>query len=242
MPPSVPGYCSLTIPADDSSSAVRVVYARQHRDNAGDGDDKTLFLANCPAGTAMRSAFQEFGEVEDVKMFAVGNSGPAHVAHITFREASSVQKVLALDGKVLPQASFPTDEVIGLERWVQEHGVMNNVNQTALEEKVELFMETYETAEKSQAAAWRAARGQEDDDGFMMVQSKKQKRTIKGGEAGAGSKRKRGKKKELTDFYIWQKRETKRQRIADLRESFEEDKKRIVKLKAARRFKPFGFE
>ena len=55
---------------------------------------------------------------------------PAHVAHITFREASSVQKVLALDGKVLPQASFPTDEVIGLERWVQEHGVMNNVTAT----------------------------------------------------------------------------------------------------------------
>ena len=36
-----------------------------------------------------------------------------------------------------------------------------------------------------------------------------------------GSKRKRSKKKELTDFYVWQKRETKRQRIADLRERFE---------------------
>ena len=57
---------------------------------------------------------------------------PAHVAHITFREASSVQKVLAFDGKALPQASFPTDEVIGLERWVQEHGVMNNVTATHL--------------------------------------------------------------------------------------------------------------
>jgi len=238
----VPGYSSFSCSVE-GSSAVRVVYARQHRDNSGEGDDKTLFLANCPPGCAMRSAFKEFGEVEDVKMFAVGDSGPAHVAHVTFTEESAVQKVLAHDGMQLPEDTLPAEDFIGLERWLQEHVARTNVNQTALEEKVELFMETYETAEKSQAAAWRAARGQEDEEGFMMVQSKKQKRVAKGGEPGAGNpKRKRSKKKELTDFYIWQKRETKRQRIADLRESFEDDKKRIAKLKAARRFKPFGFE
>lgn len=55
----------------------------------------------------------------------------------------------------------------------------------------------------------------------------------------------RGRKKkkktlELKNFYRHQIREAKREQLAKLREKFEEDKARIDRMKAARKFKPFG--
>jgi len=40
------------------------------------------------------------------------------------------------------------------------------------------------------------------------------------------------------DFYQFQIRESKKQKIIELREKFEEDKKRIERMKQERRFKP----
>jgi len=51
--------------------------------------------------------------------------------------------------------------------------------------------------------------------------------------------RKRRKKKELLNFYRFQQRETQRERIADLRRAFEEDKERVAAMRQRRRFKPF---
>ncbi|CAG8817060.1 25808_t:CDS:2, partial [Dentiscutata erythropus] len=47
------------------------------------------------------------------------------------------------------------------------------------------------------------------------------------------------KNKELPDFYRFQMRESKRNKHVELRKKFEEDKKKIERLKAARRFKPY---
>merc|ERR1712194_169082 len=236
---AVPNYSSLALPIAPESSLVRTLYARRHRDNAGDGDDNTLFIANLPPGctsSVLRGGFGVIGTGTDVKIFAVGDNGPAHVAHVSFEDDQCVQKALEYDGTMLPSGltdlMVPTD----MEGWVAEHKIRDNVPTPALQAAVDHFMATYETKEESQRAAWAVARGQEDEDGFTKVVSKNQKRVLKEGGTGGG-KRKRGKKKELTDFYVWQTRETKRQRIADLRESFEDDKKRIAKLKAARKFK-----
>ena len=50
---------------------------------------------------------------------------------------------------------------------------------------------------------------------------------------------KKKKKDVLNDFYSFQSRETKRDRLVKLREQFEDDKNRIAKMKAERKFKPY---
>jgi ribosomal RNA-processing protein 7 len=51
---------------------------------------------------------------------------------------------------------------------------------------------------------------------------------------------KKPKKKEIVlDFYQHQARENKREQLADLRRKFEEDKKKIEKMKETRKFNPF---
>eukprot|EP00658_Telonema_sp_P-2_P020672 TRINITY_DN1818_c0_g1_i2.p1 TRINITY_DN1818_c0_g1~~TRINITY_DN1818_c0_g1_i2.p1 ORF type:complete len:297 (+),score=79.69 TRINITY_DN1818_c0_g1_i2:108-893(+) len=232
-------YKPIAVPS--ATGAARQMFVRRHRDNDGNTKANTIFIANIPPGCStskLRAAFEQIGAVEDLKLFAVGGGGPAHVAHVTFREADALDRFLELDE--FPSAVCDKFVAPSLEEWVAEHQAKNNVSLVDLQSEVDDFMDSYEIKEADQADAWARARGKLDDDGFITVANRgNSKKKLKG---EGGSKRKRSKKKELTDFYIWQTRETKRQRIADLRHSFEEDKKRIAKLKAARKFKPFGFE
>ena len=79
---------------------------------------------------------------------------------------------------------------------------------------------------------------------MTVTYGKKRRRT--GGDSkdakhsGARNKKKKRGSKELQIFYAHQIREAKREQLGRLREKFEEDKARIEKLKAARKFKPFG--
>jgi ribosomal RNA-processing protein 7 len=50
----------------------------------------------------------------------------------------------------------------------------------------------------------------------------------------------KGKKsKEQVDFYRFQMRQAKRERLADLRRKFMEDKAKIAKMKESRKFRPY---
>jgi ribosomal RNA-processing protein 7 len=80
-----------------------------------------------------------------------------------------------------------------------------------------------------------------DEDGFMLVKHRKKKRRTETPKRGKMEKRARLKKKggELKNFYRYQMREEKREKLADLRKKFEEDKIKIASMKLARKFKPF---
>lgn len=53
--------------------------------------------------------------------------------------------------------------------------------------------------------------------------------------------KKKKKAKELTDFYHFQQHERKREGLMKLREQFEQDKARIAKMRADRKFRPQGY-
>ncbi|CCO26433.1 hypothetical protein BN14_00457 [Rhizoctonia solani AG-1 IB] len=96
-----------------------------------------------------------------------------------------------------------------------------------------------------------------DDDGFELVTrggaygktvgggvgvaSKKFELAAKSGGLAAGKKKKKGrdKSKDLEGLYAHEQREKKRKAFMDLRERFDEDKKKVAKLKSMRRFKPY---
>lgn len=95
-----------------------------------------------------------------------------------------------------------------------------------------------------------------DEDGFVIVQSTGKYGRTQEGAGGASVKvaRRRGtaaeledeaarekkrKRFELEDFYRFQRREEKREELANLRSKFREDQEKVKKLKASRNFKPF---
>jgi ribosomal RNA-processing protein 7 len=116
-------------------------------------------------------------------------------------------------------------------------------------------MESYEVAELARRQAQEVARSQPDDDGFVTV-------TYSGGGAVGtksemeesltattpsrrkGNKRTRKKKEaagsaELTDFYRFQRKENRKRTMDDLRRQFDDDLKRVRRLKEEKQYRPF---
>lgn len=90
-----------------------------------------------------------------------------------------------------------------------------------------------------------------EEDGWTVVQRHKgrKKNTSESGVtvgavAAAAATARAAKKRpvEHTDFYRFQQREKRRNDLLDLRERFEEDKRRLAELKAVRKFKPVGWK
>ncbi|KAK0533181.1 hypothetical protein OC835_003091, partial [Tilletia horrida] len=58
-------------------------------------------------------------------------------------------------------------------------------------------------------------------------------------DAAMGPPKKKSKSKDLEDFYRFQTREKNREKLAQLRAKFQEDKLKVAKLKESRKFKPY---
>ena len=131
------------------------------------------------------------------------------------------------------------------------------VKRRFLMEACNAIMEQYEEAEEEAAARARAAAQMPDDDGFVTVVSSKapavgadlEEDVIGGADVAGegrrkGSKRKRKKKEargssELTDFYRFQTKETRRKGLQELRERFEADLAKVQKLKEEKAYRAF---
>jgi ribosomal RNA-processing protein 7 len=136
-------------------------------------------------------------------------------------------------------------------------------NRELLEEECNRVMRQYEEAEAERQRQVTAASSQPDDDGFITVsygtankgdlESSKFPHGIDdnatGGRGGgrrrgrqnetSGRKRKKKKKKvvELTDFYRFQTKETRKQHLHELRQKFEDDLAKVKKMKEERQFR-----
>jgi ribosomal RNA-processing protein 7 len=105
-------------------------------------------------------------------------------------------------------------------------------------------MEQFEAKEEQSKLARDKAATLPDEDGFITVHRKRKRPTTAEEEreayANHKKKRTRGKKRqtELKHFYRFQIREEKRERLAELRQNFEQDKARVQRMKQQRKFRP----
>ncbi|MQM04557.1 hypothetical protein Taro_037361 [Colocasia esculenta] len=116
-----------------------------------------------------------------------------------------------------------------------------------VQQRLDEFMTAYE-AEQEQARKEREAQGAEE--GWTVVVHHKGRKKTTDSESGiaVGSvpqaavedKMAKKKQKELAlDFYRFQKREAQRNEVMMLQSKFEQDKKRLQQLRAARKFRPY---
>ncbi|CAE6398149.1 unnamed protein product [Rhizoctonia solani] len=190
------------------------------------------------------------------------NSG--RTAHIVFLDESSLSRALSLPSSSKDVLSWPpadtSAEPRGLGLYLKRHQLLRPALDT-----VSVHVDTYtqrfdfEQNAKRAAAASQYKKGVPiiDEDGFELVTrggaygktvgggvgvaSKKFELAAKSGELAAGKKKKKGrdKSKDLEGLYAHEQREKKRKAFMQLRERFEEDKKKVAKLKSTRRFKPY---
>ncbi|KAF9973792.1 Ribosomal RNA-processing protein 7 [Actinomortierella ambigua] len=173
-------------------------------------------------------------------------------AYVVFLEEQELQKVLQLKKKKRTWISANADgeqdskhfETLGINKWIQEYRT-RRPNHVDLQLKVDDYMDKFERSEYQAQQAALARVNMVDEDGFTLVTSAGKKGSNTDGVITVQAARAedvkniKPKKKELQDFYRFQMREAKRDKLVELRRKFEEDKQKIEHLKATRRFKPY---
>lgn len=163
------------------------------------------------------------------------------VAYVVFKTTNNVARALEVPSIDLFNETTG-DSIIesGMQLWhTQYQAKILDVEKT--QQYIDEYMAAYDEREREAAEA--AKNSEADADGWITVgkQGKnagfEQKDTVIG---KLEQKMERGKKKkELTNFYTFQIRESKMKNIIELRKKFEDDKKKIESLKQTRRFRPF---
>lgn len=164
---------------------------------------------------------------------ATGSS--LHCAAVLFEDAVAARRALRTP------SAFPAADgeahALGLKGLLDALGSQRQ-DARQLQLGVDSFMSDFERAEGKAAEAKVAFAQAMDADGFTVVRA----RGVAGAEVfeSDNQRRKRARGSILAaDFYRFQKRDAKHERLADLRSKFDEDKARIRKMKEARTFKPY---
>lgn len=110
------------------------------------------------------------------------------------------------------------------------------VNVSELKNKVRKSLQSYEKKESESKKRGKAPK-EPDEDGWITVRHKKGRDPTKTIAMKERNKKKIKKNKKVLNFYAFEIRESKLKRHQELLEKFEEDKKRLAKMRSQRKFK-----
>ncbi|KAH9482217.1 Ribosomal RNA-processing protein 7-like protein A [Psilocybe cubensis] len=172
-------------------------------------------------------------------------------AYVIFLDTSSLDRALASTSK---PRTWPTsdDEPSGLGHYRAMYEAARPPLD-AVRAYADTFVEVYEyeLAKSRQKSKYRKGEAIVDEDGFTLVTRGGAYGKTLGGGVGVASKafqrsgesarnrHHKKEKKEKEGFYAFQKAEKQRSGLIELKRKWEEDKAKVEKLKASRRFKPY---
>jgi ribosomal RNA-processing protein 7 len=112
-----------------------------------------------------------------------------------------------------------------------------------LKDQASSFLKRFEENEEMESLK-RSRESNMDEDGFIQVRYGKKSKVSNPdiNQRSSNKLRRRNNNKklvELTNFYRFQMRENRQNKLMDLRKKFEQDREKVALLKAQRKFKPF---
>lgn len=256
-------YTVLQVKASERSRACRYLYLKEHvsvHQTVEWPQSRTLEIHNIPpyctqdnlrkllngCGEIMRIYLQPKPTTMPLKA-SLGHSSEKHiknvsVAYVVFRKPSGVKNACNLKydcERLLSDKETPL--VSGLRAYIKEYRDIPDVK--LMEEQAEAYLAQYYKRKDEELQQEKEMEGVPDEDGFIKVtrhgKNKGSRRTEENERKAKEKMRMKKKKNELKDFYTSQFRETKRKHILELQAKFEEDKKKIKEMKAARKFRPY---
>eukprot|EP00898_Chlorokybus_atmophyticus_P005998 jgi/Chlat1/639/Chrsp103S01047 len=215
---------------------------------------RTLRVAGAPAAYGERGltrVFAQFGQVEGLH---IKQERGERIAYVVFANDAALQVALraAIPQVVDVQPSISGQGVElgqgeGLKGWVAAFRAKRPPH-AVLQQQVDAFMTAYDAAEQKESEERLRKAMSVDEEGWTLVAGRKGRKksmdgsgTVVGAVSATAAALKSNDKKEkrLLDFYRFQQREARRNELLTMRQKFEEDKRKIAKLKAARKFKPY---
>lgn len=240
------------------------VHQSKVKNSGGDDSDfsnRTIFVTNFTSMASTNDIANLFSSIDDVDVESVkfgslngkvsglqDNWASGRVvlryALVTLGSKGCVQRVMRWVQPNPLKWEIPvgsdSDHPVGVQGWLSHFQASQPSVESVMEEAnrhMSEFMSKKETLRREMDARREAP----DDDGFVLVSRKHTARSSGNTRASNRKSRRRNKRngagKELKDFYRFQLRETKRSKLAELRERFAEDKKRVDALRAKKKFK-----
>lgn len=262
----VEGFTVVPIKFNSKSKAGHHLFIKEHNVKENElckPKHRTLFVLNVPpycGKEELENIFNEAGNIQEIYIHQKPTSclpsenissffktiGPitgTRCAYIVFQLSTSIQKAKCFsfdECKILANEAhqIPT----GLKKWCLEYE-QNICDTDLMKKEIDKWMIEFDTKAEEEKSEAKENEGIADDEGWITVtkygRNKPTPQTeIAENKILSKEKRKR-KRKELGNFYAFQMKDSKKEYIAQLRQKFEEDKKRIEMMKNARRFKPF---
>lgn len=211
--------------------------------------DRTLFVLNIPpyaTKDSIKNIFSKAGNVENVIFsepnLLLNNNIQAGFTNGYVVFEKPIHLVQAMKLNYLD--SFSTCErpiLCGIKKWAKEYNsdIYNvselqkhvNKNMVAFDKQVEIVKKKEHENKETDGEGWTLVTKASRNQGIARKKSleNKIKEKIEQGK----------KKKELANFYTFQIRQSKMKHLANLRQKFEEDKRKVDTLKQARKFRPY---
>lgn len=259
----IQGYTVLQVKPSPRSNACQCLYLREHSAATTCEEwpkGRTLIVYNVPPYCEednIRLLFKDCGHIARVYLQSKPSSKPViqmkfshsikekstKIAYVVFHKPAGLKKACDM---VYDQERFLSNSTTlinsGLRAYITQY--KNSViDIKALEKSAEEYMAQYNKNKDEEIKKEKEMEGVPDEDGFIKVtrhgKNKGLRRTEETEKRGHEHIRKRKKKNELKDFYVFQHREAKRKHIADLQSKFEEDKKKVKEMRNARKFRPY---
>ncbi|CAK8691295.1 unnamed protein product [Clavelina lepadiformis] len=176
--------------------------------------------------------------------FPYTSSHGFQVFYVTFQSHEALSDALHKESVEIMECDH-SNEIFhtGITKWCYDY-VQSFPDREKLQAEIDRFMNAYDTKTVKEEEDERENDGIPDEEGWIKV-------TRRGNNPGLSrtelndfklkQKIKKRKKDQVTlHSYSYQIRESKRAKIVELRNKFEEDKVKIKAMKNARKFKPFG--
>lgn len=216
----------------------------------------------------LQNAFKTFGDIDNlVIQSSLSDKPPAtqkskffrdvktvpvdsyRVAYIVFSDHVGVKNALSAsrgEPVTLCTSNHKLRYVGGMRRWKQEYN-KSIIDADALQQEIDVYMDAYDKTVEEEKNRQKELEGVPDEEGWIKVTSHgKRKLTPNSDVADKKLFAKEEKKRKsdsvvagLPNFYTFQVKEGKMNRLTELRKKFDQDKKKIADMKATRKFKPF---
>lgn len=223
-----------------------LVETSKHPSKAPRTNEKAMFVTGLPAQLnelSLLELFETFGEIVRV---AVHPQRTSAVVLFASKKGLAAALKSASRGRTIDVQVEAPKGPHGLKAWVESHKSKKPGN-NVLQKQLDAWIEAWEEEEERKKAEALASL---QEDGWTVVQRHRGRKknteaasgTVVGGVAAAAAAAHAAKKKPKLslDFYRFQQRDRRRNELLELRQKFEEDKKRLAELKAARKFRPLG--
>jgi len=252
------GFHIIQVAFDKTTVSPHSMFIKRH--SVKTSEKNTLFIVNVPCycnKVGVKNIFSDCGPIASVCIrerpgsyeevqssslimnYIKKVSYKFKVAYVTFDNTDSVDIALQMSSDVIRYMSTDDKPVLtGIEKWVKQYAD-RYPDKSLIQKEADDYMKMYDQKENEKKEAQEDSL-KPDEEGWVTIPVKKKVLSKKEYKISKKAEKKKRIEKELQHFYMFQQREAKRDKIATLRQQFEEDKKRIAHMQQLRKFKPFS--